>query len=156
MIKLKGHFKVKWKKLERIFDEFDDLFIPRGRISTLWSLGNYDGPAAGIVEYKGNKFVANSLSDHHRYPRKFWMIKVSQERMAKLEEYVQKRLIVCGNSMKYNSNGTRDDHQWGEFGKHATPAFSAKMNKWVEKNRVPDYYPEDDDEVIGYFFNWKA
>tara|TARA_R110000824_G_scaffold129955_2_gene291563 strand:- start:2388 stop:2834 length:447 start_codon:yes stop_codon:yes gene_type:complete len=141
-----------FKTFDSALAKFYDLMVyHRADVKTKWSLGSYDGPAAGIVEYNNKLYLAMSPLDHEHSPRIFLIIDIGEDRIKSLLEYMEKRYLTFGNC-KYNDDGTRDKSKDRD---HMTKEFREIATKFHKETKMPDYYPDDNDEIVGWFRNWK-
>lgn len=142
---------MKYSTFSAFEDEFYDMQIRRKDIKTKLSLGHYDGPASGIIEYNDKLYLAKSMLNHDHHPRIFLVIDIGSYNIDLLLAWSEKRYELFGN-MKWNDNGTRDDTFKVD---HMTKEFEEKAKLFRAHNKMPDCYPDYGDEVIGWFEGWR-
>jgi hypothetical protein len=140
---------MKIKDVEQVLDSFYDMEICREKISTLWSLGHYDGVAVGLVRYQDKIYLADTLLGNHVHPRIFFLIEMDQEKVNEIISWLEKRYKIAGN-MKYHPNGERDSLDIG----HGTETFRDEIEKFRREYIRPDYSPDEESRIIGWFRGW--
>lgn len=130
-------------------------YVPRSAVKTRFSLGGYDGPLVGLVQYEGRWLLADCV-DRDSHERVFWLVDIGRERIAKLLDYAERRFEAYGGG--YNADGTRDESKpFGTLGdNHGTAEFISASSAWQDANPMPKSDPMPGDPVIGYFFNWRS
>lgn len=137
-----------------LLDEIQfELRVDRKEIETIWSLGHYDGPAVGIVRWKkdGRLYLADCQNLHNRYEnkRRFWMIDIGDESIAKLVAWSEERAKHYGNACAWTAHGQRNPAVTirGDFD-------NLKSEAWQRNNPQPrvDWYELP---VVGYFDGWR-
>jgi hypothetical protein len=149
---------MRYNRLEKLEDIFYNQEIYRSRVKTLWSLGHYDGPRSGLIEYNNKIYLAineSGLFEEINNKRIFFIIELKQERIGALLEWCKARREVAGNHCQWSHHGEHLPPEQGSLGSHSSAHFRLKFPEWNGENPMPSYLPNDNDKVIGWFWGWK-
>ncbi len=125
--------------------------VDREEIATLYSFSHYDGPATGLIQWRGEYWYADRFSlEDYRY----WIIRLTPVQQQYALNHGLEHSRAWGNSTTYNANGSRLPPMPGMYSKVPAEVDQALWSTYLAEHKSPT--PSEDAEVVGYFCHWRS
>lgn len=131
--------------------------IPRSEIETCYSFTHYDGPATGLVYWKGHY----ALAVRFEMDQRFWLVKLTPEQQVYALEYGKTWAEYFHNGCVYKPDGERvNGNNRSTLGKYehfdGTCMWHDAEGEKLFQQQFPTIPTADREaEVLGYFWNWR-
>jgi hypothetical protein len=123
--------------------------IPRRNIETVYSFGHYDGPATGLIKWRGMYWYAHRFET---FDNRYWIIELTSEQRKYAKWYGQEWAYLFNSGMSWTPNGDHVPRKAGIYEPNLDEHRDV-YKRWNREHESPK--PDPEAEVVGYFIGWR-
>lgn len=156
---LRVHFKrelepdICWRHL-RNWPELGLEEIDRDELDTIYSFENHDGPACGLIRWKGQHWYFDRSPDTHDF---YFVVELTPDEQEYALHYGAEWARLFHNGMSWNPDGSQPEQVLGVYGrreKNLTTMDDEAYKKFHQDNKRPE--PGLDARVVACFYGWHS